>query len=311
LDQSVISCPRCERRTPAARAVCIYCAEPLPAVEIETAPPQRNIEAGDLAFNTVLQPSSSVAETSISALASALTIEADEAAAFVRAAKPLPVARCQHRQEADMIATLIRTCGLRARVLADEEFHLGMDLVRARKLTPGDTAITVHHSGGTLTLNTNEIKLLVVGSLRKTRVDYSESISGGRTRPAGVLESSQFMSDETVLDVYGPTLEQSFRIKADAFDYSGLAHPLSYRADLNLKASIEALGCIAPQARLDSDFSKVRGLLSRAWPERSRNESRGIRRTGISFRPVSKQSIISDNSDQFDRYSRLMFLFSG
>jgi hypothetical protein len=123
-----------------------------------------------------------------------------------------------------------------------------------------------------------------------------------------VLDSHEFLSDETLLDVYSPNLETSFRIKADAFDYSGLANPLSYRTDLNLKSSIDALATAAPAAAVDSDFYKLRALLSRAWPERSRNESRGIRRTGLSFRPISRQSIISDNSDQFDRYSRLMFL---
>jgi hypothetical protein len=150
--------------------------------------------------------------------------------------------------------------------------------------------------------------LLVLGSLRKTRIDYSENIVGGKTKAGGVLDSHEFLSDETLLDVYTASLETSFRIKADAFDYSGLATPLSYRIDLNLKSSIAALTGAAPAAVVDSDFSRLRALLSRAWPERSRNESRGIRRTGLSFKPISQQSILSDNSDQFERYSRLMFL---
>ncbi|HTF38531.1 MAG TPA: hypothetical protein VK651_09495, partial [Blastocatellia bacterium] len=58
------------------------------------------------------------------------------------------------------------------------------------------------------------------------------------------------------------------------------------------------------------DFAKMRRLLGRAWPERSRNESRGLKRTGISFRAVAQASVVSDNRDQFDRYSRLMFLSS-
>jgi hypothetical protein len=61
---------------------------------------------------------------------------------------------------------------------------------------------------------------------------------------------------------------------------------------------------------LDSDFARMRALLARAWPERTRNEARGIKRTGISYRPVAKASMVSDNRDQFDRYSRLIFIFA-
>jgi len=310
LSQDVITCPRCERRTPAARGSCLYCGESLPVTNIESAPPQRNIEPGELGFNAILQPADSPTEDSISALALALKIEKDEAQALVHASRPVPVARCQNRQEAEMIAALIGNCGVKASVVADEDLKLQTDLVRARKVSAGGGMLSVHHTGGALMLRAAEIKVLVVGSLRKTRVDYSEGITGARGKASSPLDSAEFSSEETLLDVYGDSLEKSFRIKADAFDYAGLVNPLSFRAELNLKATIDALSALAPAARVDSDFSKLRGLLARAWPERSRNESRGIKRSGLSFKPVSRQSIISDNSDQFERYSRLMFLCS-
>src|SRR4029079_10222436 len=56
LNQDVTSCPRCARRTPAARGECIYCGEQLPFASITSAPPQRNIDITDHAFNTVLEP---------------------------------------------------------------------------------------------------------------------------------------------------------------------------------------------------------------------------------------------------------------
>jgi hypothetical protein len=111
-----------------------------------------------------------------------------------------------------------------------------------------------------------------------------------------------------LIDVYSASLDRSFRVKSGAFDYSGLISPLSFRAELNFKAAVSKLRAAASQAAFDDDFGKVGHLLSRAWPERSRNEARGIKRKGLAYRPVAQASLISDNRDQFERYSRLMFI---
>jgi hypothetical protein len=309
LSQDVTNCPRCQRRTPAARGECIYCGEHLPVAVIQAVPPQRNIDTVELAFNTVLEPfPARVNEGVITALASALHIELNDAQAFIEAGKPVPLARSQTRAEAEMISALVRTCALRASVISDEDLMLDRELLRARRLATGNNEIRVHTSTGEVTLRSDEVSLMVLGELRNVRVDYTEGISAGRNPLGNVLDSSEYRSDETLLDVYTPTLDRSFRIKADAFDYSGLVSPLSFRAEVNFQSALTALQAAAPSAKVDDDFPKVRGLLGRAWPERSRNESRGIKRSGLAFRAVAQASVTSDNRDQFDRYSRLMFL---
>ena len=91
LSQDVTNCPRCQRRTPAARGDCIYCGEHLPFVSIQSAPPQRNIDPAEHAFNTVLQPfPARINESIVTALASALQIEVSEAQALIDAASPSP-----------------------------------------------------------------------------------------------------------------------------------------------------------------------------------------------------------------------------
>jgi len=308
LSQDVTTCPRCQRRTPAARGECIYCGERLPFAIIQSAPPQRNIDPVERAFNTVLDPfPARVNESVISSLSSALQVELNEAQGFVEAGKPLPLARSQTRAEADMISALIRTCGLRASIISDEEMMLDRELMRARRLVTNENEIHVHTSNGSVVLRSDQISLLVVGELRNVRVDYTEGLSSSRNQ-GNVLDSSEYRSDETLLDVYTSSLDQSFRIKADAFDYSGLVSPMSFRSEVNFQSALKALETVAPKARVDNDFSRVRSLLSRAWPERSRNESRGIKRSGLAFRAVAQASVTSDNRDQFDRYSRLMFL---
>ena len=309
MSRDVINCPKCERATPVARATCLYCGEPLPVTEIETAPPQRNIENSELAFNTVLEPSQTPAgEQAVSALAEALTIELDEARVFINAAKRLPIARSQTRQEADLIAALIRTCGLSATVVPDQELELEFELKRARRITRAGDEFQFHHSGGVMTLACAEIKLLVLGVLKNIRVDYTEGMPGLRGRSGKVLDATEFRAEETLLDIYTTDLEKSFRIRADAFDYSGLVEPMSYRAEMNFRAALSELSGAASSAEFDEDFARMRGLLSHAWPERSRVEARGLRRAGFARRPVARSSILSDNRDQFDRYSRLTFL---
>jgi hypothetical protein len=309
LSQDVTDCPDCGRRTPAARGSCMYCGTALPVSSIQTAPRQRALESFERAFNTVLDPAHSrLDDRSETLLAQALNIEQAEAHAFISAGKRLPLARSQTRQEAELIAALIRTCGLGASVVADEDLKVGLELIRARRIERTAEELTVHYAGGAMAVPRSEIRVLVVGMLRNTRVDYIESRAGMRGQGPAVVDTSEFRSDETLLDVYATTFDKSFRIRSDAFDYSGLVWPLSFQAETNFQSAIASLHGAIPHATVEDDFARIRGLLSRAWPERSRVEARGVRRAGVSHRPVAQSSLVSDNRDQFERYSRLVFL---
>ena len=247
-------------------------------------------------------------ERVVLALATSLQLDVSEIQALIAAGKPVPLARSQTRSESEMIVALVRTCGARATVIADDEMKLTNELLRARRIAVVGDEIQIHHSAGETTVNKAEIKLVVLGELRNTRVDYTEGISGRRGQSGNVLESFEYRAEEMLLDVYTASLDRSFRIKSDAFDYSGLVSPLSVRADMNFQAAVEALRANSPRAIVDEDFSKLRNVLERAWPERTRNESRGIKRT-VTFRAVAQNSVMSDNRDQFNRYSRLLFVW--
>jgi hypothetical protein len=279
---------------------------------IHSAPRQRALDSFELAFNTILDPDQSPGDEKKEALlAQALNLEPSEAQAFANSGKPLPVVRSQTRQEAELIAALIRTCGAPSSVVSDEELKLNVDLARARRIERSGDCLNVHYTGGSFSVSISAVRLLVLGVLRNTRVDYIEARAGMRGQGPAVLDSTEFRSADTILDVYSDRLETSFRIKSDAFDYSGLVWPLSFQSDANFQSAIAALKAAIPHAMMDDDFAKVRTLLARAWPERSKVESRGVTRAGISHRPVAQSSVVSDNRDQFDRYSRLMFLTAG
>lgn len=287
----------------------MYCGASLPVTKIETAPAQRVLEEYERAFNAVIEPAHSHTDEHTEArFAAALQIELDEAQAFVAANKRIPVARCQDRQEAELIAALIRTCGLGCIVVADEDLHLEVELTRARKILVVGDNLNVRHSGGEIVVPLPEIKLMVIGSLKNMQVNYAEKPGGSGRNSGGVVDTAEFRSNEALLDVYATTLQRSFRIRADGFDYSGLVSPLAFRVEVNFQEALHALLQVARNAAFDSDFTRTRSLLARAWPERSRTESRGVKRGGIGFKAVTHASIISDNRDQFERYSRLMYL---
>jgi len=311
LSQNVTNCPSCQRRTPAARGVCIYCGDSLPFAKIDSAPLQRNIDPADRAYNTILEPFvSSANESVISSLSSALQLEIADVKAMIDARKPLPLARSHTRAEAEMIVALVRTCGARASVIADEEMSLQHELARARRIEIRDDQLHIRHSAGEMAVISSEIVLLVLGELRNRRVDYTEGVSGRRGGSGTVLDSFEYSTEETLLDVYTQNLDTSFRVRSDAFDFSGLVSTLSVQAEKNFREAVSALKTNSPSATLDEDFSRLRSLLERAWPERTHNDSLGIKRTGLAFRAVAQSSVTSSNRDQFNRYSRLMFLSS-
>jgi hypothetical protein len=256
----------------------------------------------------VLVPSSindiSRAET---ALATALSMEVEDARAFIACAKRLPLCRSMTRPEAELIASLVRTCGLQSAVVEDAELELHREMTRARRVVIEADRVLVAHGGGAKALNAVDIKLLVVGVIRRNRTDFTEGIVNLTGQGSSLLDLFEFRSDQMILDVYGESLDASFRIRSDAFDYSGLISPMSFRAEVNFQAACKTLSEAADGAEIDLDFARVRSLLARAWPERSRTESRGIKRAGLAHQPVAQSSIIRDNGDQFDRYSRLMF----
>jgi hypothetical protein len=305
-----MNCPACSRRTPIARATCQYCGAALEVASIQTAPSQRHIETFERAFNTILCPRQPAVDQLLeSRLAAALSIELDEARALICAGKPLPLFRCQTANEAELVAGLVRTCGLAARVVHDVELKLETELPRARRITISDGEMTVAYAGGATELCVSRLKLIVVGRLKTQRTDYSESAKG-LGKQTDVVDSYEYRSDGMLLDVYGENLGESFRILSDGFDYSGLVEILSLRTEVNFKTAIASLKKAAPALVVDDDFARVRRLLARAWPERTHTESKGIQRAGLALRPVARASAITDNRDQFGRYSRLMFLMN-
>ena len=307
--QETTNCSFCGRKTPAARGTCLYCGAALHVASIEVAASQHSIESSEPAFNVVLLPQEiGAVDRTEAALATALSMEPEEAKAFVSVRNALPIARTLTRPEAELIATLVKSCGLGAIVCEDRDLMLETDLIRARRVIVGEDALEVHSSAGALKVALSQIRLIVAGMIRNQRTDFTEGVSSARGKEGAVLETYEYQSELCLMDIYGPTLRESFRICSDGFDYSGLVHPLAYRSELNFQAAAAKLAEEAPLATFDDGYGQVRRLLSRAWPVRTHRQSLGLKRTGAALNLVAQSSLVSDNREQFDRYSRLRYV---
>jgi len=306
--QDTTNCNFCGRKTPAGRGTCLYCGGALHAASIEVAPPQNSIESFEPAFNTVVLPSTVPDARSEAALANALSLESEEAHAFVSSRKTLPISRSLTRHEAELVAALVRTCGMGATIVEDRDLMLETVLVRARRVALNADRIEINSAGGALTIPLSKIRLVVAGMIRNQRTDYTEGVSGARGKEGAVLETFEFRSELCLMDVYGSTLAESFRICSDGFDYSGLVQPLAYRSEMNFQAAAARLAAAMPNAKFDDDYGQVRRLLARAWPQRTHREAKGLKRAGATYNLVAQSSLVSDDTDQFNRYSRLMYV---
>ncbi len=286
----------------------MYCGAALPMTKINSLPSQRALESYEQAFNTIVEPATSrlMSNTAVH-FAETMQIEISEAQLFLSATRPLPIARSQTEQEAELIAGLVRSLGITAYVVADAELKIEDELIRARKVMRLGEPLNVQHLNGELNISPAEIKLMVLGGIKNIKTDFAEAAAGLGNKSGGVIDTAEFHSQDLLLDVYTTNLETSFRIRADGFDYSNLVSPLFFRVELNFKEAIKRLREIIPQAIFDADFTQVQSLLSRAWPPRSHTESRGVKRSSM-FKRVALATVARDNRDQFERYSRLMFL---
>ena len=210
LNPDVAICPACSRKTAAARANCIYCGTTLGIQRIEIAPAQRQIDSFENAFNTVLVPSPTGDRgRAEAALATALSMEAEEARAFIGFEKRIPLCRSLTRPEAELIASLVRTCGLQAAVVEDADLELQRELTRARRVAIDGDHILVAYGSAAKAIDASHIKLMVVGVIRRNRTDYTEGIVNITGQGSSLQDLFEFRSDQMILDVYGESLDES------------------------------------------------------------------------------------------------------
>ena len=313
----MVRCDECLRANPPTRVNCLYCGALLPHDEITAnlqRPALRPLEKWEQGYNNILLPSAAnaLSETEEAALREAsvlLRLRPEDLTRILSAGMPLPLARAATMDEAALVERRLRGLGVESCIVADAQpgtEATGPVRVRAVEIVNGGIAAYQTPDAPAINLLWPDFMLLVVGRLILKRVELKEQKAA--RAEYRILDSSEFVTDETVVDFYTRKQTATYRISANSFDFSCLGERKSLVAVENILTLVQLFREHAPQAAYDDSFNSVRKALEPVWPAEQQNESSGWRRE----RP-GKYSIGSatelNNEMQFLRYSRLRYHF--
>ena len=233
---------------------------------------------------------------------------------LLRLNRPIPVARYQNETEAKLAEGQLRAAQLPALVVKDEDLQVDKPNRRIRKIAInviGGTTLTVTIEGfdEEVTINASDIVLIVEGRVRFYESDATEENKSFGKTAREITEATENVNEQTLLDIYTRSLEKSFRIRAESFDYSGLGSKMKLTALENLRVLQTVLRDIAKEAIYDTDFKQATKFLEPIWPYAQRQQSWGLKRNKIlGTGKVATRSVhYKDNELQFSRYSRLHY----
>jgi hypothetical protein len=313
----MVACEACLRANPPTRMNCLYCGAVLPvgdAGQDLRRPTLRALEVWEQGFNVVLVPQGAAGELSVDNLSEAaalLRVETGQLREMVGSGAHLPLARVATRDEATLVEKRLGALGCQVEIVTDEE--LGVEShapKRIRRLEIGADALTGWTSaeGEAESVRWTEIVLLVAGRIARKRIEVEERRGGGRRTEGEVMETREFQTDESALDLYFAKTHVNWRIMAENFDYSCLGAQKSLTAAENFKRLVEILNERAPVAAYDDSYRSVRSFLKFAWPLAEQTEAGSLKR----IRPgrYNAEAVTSvTNETQFTRYGRLLHYF--
>jgi hypothetical protein len=310
----MIRCDECLRANAPTRVACLYCSALLPMTE-ESArlrkPVLRKPEKHQTAYNNILMPGDrELPDEVIAQAAELLKLSAENLNRIITERIPLPVACTASREEAELVLERLRELGLETIVLSDGELGATeMSVKRIRSIGIGDEYLTLQQAGtrDQIELRWHDVVLVVTGRLFVKRVEIQERKT--RRMENEIVQSSEFSSDEAVIDFYTSTHAQTWRIKANGFDFSCLGDRKTLIANENISRLEQFIAENAPNARVDDSYKKLRPALDLVWGSQQETQSSGWRRERPGKLSVGLATINS-NEVQFTRYSRLRRYFS-
>ncbi len=309
----MIRCDECLRANPPTRVACMYCSAPLPATEASARlrkPALRPPEKHQTAYNSILlPPDSDVSDEMVAEAADLLKLSPENVKRIIAERMPLPVACTASREEAELVVERLGDAGLQSIALSDDELGATETTVRRIKSMTIDDEVVVLHQAGTkdeTEVRWRDVVLIVAGRLFVRRVEIQER----KTRRAEneIVQTSEFSSDEAVIDFYSLTQPQTWRVSANGFDFSCLGNQKALIANENILRLQQMIAANAPQARVDDSYKRLRHTLDLVWGSQQETQSSGWRRERPGKLSVGLATTNS-NESQFTRYSRLRRYF--
>jgi len=312
--EQMIRCEECLRANPPTRVSCLYCVAPLPVTEAAAKlrkPLLRQPEKHQLGYNNILLPLDQVpSEETIAEAATLLKLSVENLQGVIAQNLPLPVARTNSREEAELVNARLRDLGLNCRSLSDEELGLtfnGNTVKRVKSLSFDDAYLTIYQAAAEETVVPwTDLILIMPARIFETTVEIKERKT--RKSEDEILDTSEFFKDEAVIDFYTAGHSSTWRISAGGFDFSCLGRQKALVTNENiLKLQCWFTGK-AVNAQCDDTYAKVRNYLELAWTTQAETQSSGWRRERPGVLSIGVATTKS-NESQFTRYSRLRYYF--
>ena len=306
----MVRCEECLRANPPTRLSCLYCAAPLPVSE-KTAellkPSLKPVQSWALGYNNIFLPQAlEITTEMLSEAAGLLKLDSNDLRRLLSSSAPMPLARTDTVDEAELIKRKLESVGLETTIVSDADLELRESPpIRLRSVSIDENGLTpkLIAEGNESQIPWSHLVLLVNGRLSRMRIELQER-KGGRGQ-IEIQNESQFFADEAVLDLYTENPGAKFRILANGFDFSGLSGKRLVVAE-NFSLLLDLIREKAPGAEYDDSYNSCRQVLEIVWPSEQQTESRGWRRERpgkVSIGAVTESS----NEDQFTRYSRLRY----
>jgi hypothetical protein len=302
----MIECSGCARANPPTRSNCLYCGAPLETVHVNRfeqlalAVPKSELAQGSLSHVAVTTVD--ISETALAGLAGVCNLTTEELAVLVSAAgRSVPVCAVDSSQ-AENICQRLRGMNFEPFTDPDEQLNLEVAPKDLRTLEFTDESLVgvCRRGGEHVTINRDDVILIVAGRLFVTTLEIEKKKSGGQTR---TFNEREFSADEAVLDMYARNVLLGWRIKSGSFDFSFLGDEKSITAFTNFSSLTNILRRRACNADFDDAYNRLRSILAKMWPSEPTEGKTERRRAGA--RRIQAIVASKDNLGEFTRYSRL------
>lgn len=298
-------CPKCGRRTPADRLNCLYCGAALELTDDQKMLARtvlRKVDLWESGWNVIVTSSDGGSKREAATL---LRLEGEDAESLFASESPVPAARMAVREEAEVVVKQLAALGIEAIAVADETLDPRNPPRRLRGLEFTDDAIrpVLFNDPGQDRPALKPV-LFVLGFLNRKRLESTEKRSRGSEK---IIDSAETGVDETVIDIYGDSDPGGFRIRQEGFDFSCLGDKKAFTASENIRLVLQELRDRFPEAGYCGTYRASRRALGVVWPQSESMSSEGVERQ--SFRGYAKKKVaVTDNEEQFTRFSRVMNL---
>ncbi len=307
----MIECKACKRKNPPTRLDCIYCAKPLEISEDQMTivkPVLRNTETWKIAENLIIECAPDFGG-SVEQLAELVRIDYLQLENAFKLGKPVPVARTEQERELELVSEKISTIGAKVYRISDEKLNGNKPPRRVRKIEFGEKGFEFGLIGAAKPqiVAYDQRALLVVGMIFERQIESVASMS--KKQESELLDATETADDELTFDFYPEGDELGFRISASRFDFSGLGEKKSLVVKENMDALLREFRDKCADIDFDTDFAKLRGILSSIWEPEERLDD--VKTKRASFRSARKTTkTTTNNQKQFTKYSRMRWILA-